>query len=55
MSAMIAVGASDEQALPLVEAAQRLPISEFKLRELVRSGAISSTRAGRRGFRAHLK
>jgi excisionase family DNA binding protein len=47
MSATIAVGTSNEQAISLVEAAKRLPISEFKLRQLVRSGAILSTRVGR--------
>jgi len=45
-----ALGQSDEQALPLTEAAKRLPISEFKLRKLVREGTIPATRVGRVWF-----
>jgi len=50
MSTTTALGRSDEQALPLPEAAKRLPISESKLRELVREGTIPATRVGRVWF-----
>ena len=42
-----ALGQSDEQAIPLTVAAKHLPLSEFKLRELVRSGEIPATKVGR--------
>jgi len=50
MSHTVAIGQSDELAIPLTDAAKRLPISEFKLRELVRDGTIPATRVGRVWF-----
>jgi excisionase family DNA binding protein len=45
-----ALGRSNEQAIPLTVAAKHLPLSEFKLRELVREGTIPATRVGRVWF-----
>ena len=43
----VAVGQPSEIARPLTEICKSLPISEAKLRELVRTGEIPSTRIGR--------
>jgi len=43
----VAVGQAGEIARPLTEICKSLPISEAKLRELVRTGEIPSTRIGR--------
>src|SRR5262245_34689257 len=47
MSNDVAVGLPGEVAMSLSEIAKHLPLSEAKLREIVRQGTIPATRVGR--------